>query len=103
MKTTHDGLAVLPEGAALPAGASGFTCCRLGPHGAYATWLAEDDRGRAKADYMRVEDEARTLRTKASAMAALERIGCDGHGTLSGMRLTYQIAMMRQLWPLRET
>jgi hypothetical protein len=107
-KLTSDAQLVYPPDATLPAGASGFVQCQLmrysGPgSGSYATWLEPDDQPRSKADYTRIECEARALCTKDAAFLALRAIGVSyPGGLLRHMRTQYQVHRMAQLWPLRE-
>jgi hypothetical protein len=108
MKLTHDQQLVFPPDATLPAGATGFVQCQLMCYsglgsGAYATWLEPDDRPRSKADYTRIEGEAKAMRTKDAAFLALRAIGVSyPGGTLRHMRTQYQVHKMAKLWPLRE-
>jgi hypothetical protein len=102
MKLTHDQQLVFPPDAALPTGATGFVQCRL-QGGAYSTWLEPDDQPRSKADYTRIEGEARALRTKDAAFLALRAIGVSyPGGKLRHMKTQYRVHRMAQLWPLRE-
>jgi hypothetical protein len=108
LKLTHDAQLVYPPDATLPTGATGFVQCQLICYsnlgsGSYATWLEPDDQPRSKADYTRIEREARALRTKDAAFLALRGIGVPyPGGTLRAMRTQYQVNKMAKLWPLRE-
>ncbi len=67
------------------------------------TPLEPNDRPRSKADYTRIEREAKALRTKDAAFLALRAIGVSyPGGLLRHMRTQYQVHKMAQLWPLRE-
>jgi hypothetical protein len=102
MDRTHDGRPVHPPGAPIPEGASGFIQCE-NRGASYSTWLEEEDLTRARLDRLTIEAEAKALRTKAVAEAALRRLGVQyPGGRLSEMRTQYQNVRYATLWPLRQ-
>jgi len=102
---THDAQFVFPHFAEVPPWAHGFTQCQH-QGGAYSSWLeTQDDRDRSKVDYQRIEAEAKAMRTKVQAVAALATIGVTAYpeAKLRSLRLLYQVCAYKRLWPLRET
>jgi len=99
---TYDGRLVYPADAPLPAWAHGWTQCDNRQRGAYSTWLHEADRERSRADYVRIEQEAKKLRTRAQCEAALRELGILPGGKCRDMRTTYQVVKYADLWPLRQ-
>lgn len=101
---THDGQLVYPAGHDLPTTAHGWIQCD-NRGGGYATWLATEDRERAKQDLSRLEQEAKALRTRVQCEAALRELGLQEYqigGTCRSMRDLYCIVGYRNLWPLRQ-
>lgn len=98
---THDRRPVYPAGAELPDGAHGWTQCDNNG-GGYSTWLAPEDCAQAAIDYKAVEAQAAKLRTRVQCEAALREIYVEPCGTCASMRLTYQITVYADMWPLRQ-
>jgi len=102
MKLTHDQRPVYPAGSPLPAGASGWTQCKLGA--AYAVWLRKEDQAQSKADLAQIIGKVHALRTKAAAVALLTELDKTAfvNERLRDLKLSLINAMYAKAWPLIE-
>lgn len=103
IKYTCDRRPVYPAGSALPAGASGWTQCKLQSAG-YVTWLRAEDIAQSKADLAQITAEARELRRKSQAITAIAVMGGTAYEgeRLCDMRTQWINLAVARAWPLIE-